>query len=60
MKPKIIRTEVVNQGEHSLNLKLTGWCLKILDGLTNDEEKEFCDNLSNAIQAKLDKKFKAK
>ena len=51
--------DVVNQGD-SLDLKLTGGCLKMLDGLTNEEKKKFCDALRDEIQAKLDKKSKAK
>ena len=60
LKPKIIRIKVVNQGEHSLDLKLTGGLLKLLGRLSSEEKNKFCDELGRAIKAKLDKDSDAK
>lgn len=51
---KIMRIKCIKQNEHSIDLQLTGCLLKLLDRLSSEEKEKFCDELSNAIQTKLD------
>ena len=57
---KIMRIECIKQSEHSIELKLTGGLLRLLDRLSSEDKKKFCDELRDALQAKLDKNSNAK